>query len=86
MWTCSWIPTFRRNRVEDGDNMFPRNVSIYVQIHTALQPIRPTSKYLGKVYSVLQYVCDAFLGPVLRQPAEYQTPWRMEFFENFKVN
>jgi hypothetical protein len=28
---------------EDGDSMFLRNVGVYLQVHTALQTIRPTS-------------------------------------------
>jgi hypothetical protein len=28
---------------EDGNSIFLRNVGIYLQIHTASQPIRPTS-------------------------------------------
>jgi hypothetical protein len=31
---------------EDGGCMFLRNVGIYLQVHTALQPRRPTSTYL----------------------------------------
>jgi hypothetical protein len=30
-------------RVEDGGSIFPRNVGIYLQVYTMLQPRRPTS-------------------------------------------
>jgi hypothetical protein len=30
-------------RPEDGDSMFLQNAGIYLKVHTALQPRRPTS-------------------------------------------
>jgi hypothetical protein len=39
VWTCSLIPTFQGWK---WLHMFLRNVGIYLHIHTALQPRRPT--------------------------------------------
>jgi hypothetical protein len=48
-------------RAEDGGSMFLRNTRIYLQIHMASQPIRPTSTYLCSVYSSLAFSVFCFL-------------------------
>jgi hypothetical protein len=49
---------------EDGDSIFLRNVGTYLQVHTALQPTRPTSTSLLP-WEVITHIC-VHLQPILK--------------------